>query len=91
MAKTKKRKHRKLERSLPVMRPNAGGIDIGATEIVVAVPADRDMGDGTLVSELYKTCMRWRTGCSHVEWIRWRWNRQGCTGFHCFRFWRRGG
>src|SRR5215472_9922613 len=43
MAKTKKRKHRKLERSLPVMRPNAGGIDIGATEIFVAVPADRDI------------------------------------------------
>src|SRR4030095_1670099 len=42
MAKTKKRKHRKLERSLPVMRPNAGGVDIGATEICVAVPADRD-------------------------------------------------
>ena len=42
MAKTKKRKHRKLERSLPVMRANAGGIDIGATEIFVAVPADRD-------------------------------------------------
>ena len=36
MAKTKK------NRSLPVMRPNAGGIDIGATEIFVAVPADRD-------------------------------------------------
>jgi transposase len=42
MVKAKKRKHRKLERSLPVMRPNAGGIDIGATEIFVAVPADRD-------------------------------------------------
>src|SRR5262249_36239710 len=42
MAKMKKRKHRKLERSLPVMRPNAGGIDIGATEIFVAVPADRE-------------------------------------------------
>src|SRR6266581_5790686 len=42
MAKTKKRKHRKLDRSLPVMRPNAGGIDIGATEIFVAVPADRE-------------------------------------------------
>ena len=25
------------------MRANVGGIDIGATEIVVAVPADRDM------------------------------------------------
>ncbi len=42
MAKPKKRKYRKLERSLPVMRPNAAGIDIGATEIFVAVPADRD-------------------------------------------------
>lgn len=42
MAKLKKRAHRKLDRSLPVMRPNAGGIDIGATEIFVAVPADRD-------------------------------------------------
>src|SRR5438876_10171717 len=42
MAKTKRRKHRKLDRTLPVMRPSAGGIDIGATEIFVAVPADRD-------------------------------------------------
>lgn len=42
MAKPKKRKHRKLDRSLPVMRPNAGGIDVGATEIFVAAPADRD-------------------------------------------------
>src|SRR4029077_8333907 len=42
MAKPKKRKHRKLDRSLPVMRPNAGGIDVGATEIFAAVPADRD-------------------------------------------------
>ena len=28
--------------SLPVVEPNAAGIDIGATEIYVAVPADRD-------------------------------------------------
>jgi transposase len=28
--------------SLPVLRPNAAGIDIGATEIVVAVPPGRD-------------------------------------------------
>ena len=42
MAKLNRRKHRKLDRSLPEMRTNAGGIDLGATEIVVAVPADRD-------------------------------------------------
>src|SRR5205823_5026335 len=28
--------------ALPVLNPNAAGIDIGATEIYVAVPADRD-------------------------------------------------
>jgi transposase len=38
----RRRKPKKLERSLPIMRPNAGGVDIGATEIFVAVPADRD-------------------------------------------------
>src|SRR5881409_2502998 len=42
MAKPKKRRHRKLDRSLPEMRPNAGGIDMGATEIFAAVPSDRD-------------------------------------------------
>src|SRR5437016_8335047 len=41
MAK-KKRKYRKLERSLTVMRRSAGGSAIGATEIFVAGPADRD-------------------------------------------------
>jgi len=38
----KKKKHGKLDRSLPELRPNAGGIDIGAREIFVAVPVDRD-------------------------------------------------
>jgi transposase len=42
MARPKKRKYRKLDRSLPVMRPNAGGVDIGAREVFVAVPIDRD-------------------------------------------------
>ena len=39
----KKRKAKKTDNAvLPVMRPNAAGIDIGATEIYVAVPAERD-------------------------------------------------
>jgi transposase len=40
MAK-KKRKDTKTNMVLPVMRPNAAGIDIGAREIFVAVPQDR--------------------------------------------------
>jgi transposase len=38
----RKRKNKKpTDAVLPVMRPDAAGIDIGATEIFVAVPADR--------------------------------------------------
>ena len=29
-------------RELPILRPHAAGVDIGATEIFVAVPPDRD-------------------------------------------------
>jgi hypothetical protein len=54
-----KRKARKTEGAvLPVMRPNAAGIDIGATEIYVAVPADRDAENvrsfPTFTQDLYK-------------------------------------
>ena len=42
MAKHRK-KHGKLDRNLPELKPNAGGIDIGAREIFVGVPADRDV------------------------------------------------
>src|ERR1700734_3112249 len=38
----RKEKARKTDNAvLPVMRPNAAGIDIGSTEIYVAVPTDR--------------------------------------------------
>src|SRR5256885_10858212 len=38
----KKKKNRKLEGSLPKRSPKAGGMDGGAREFFVAVPADRD-------------------------------------------------
>ena len=41
MAKHRK-KPGKLDRNLPELKPNAAGIDMGAREIFVAVPADRD-------------------------------------------------
>jgi transposase len=42
MAKRRK-KPGKLDRNLPELKPNAAGIDMGAREIFVAVPADRDV------------------------------------------------
>ena len=41
MARKRKKDSKANDARLPVMRPDAGGIDIGATEIFVAVPADR--------------------------------------------------
>ena len=44
MSRAKKRKMgaTKGANEMPILRPNAAGIDIGATEIYVAVPPDRD-------------------------------------------------
>ena len=42
MARKKGSKQKRAnDAALPIMRPDAAGIDIGATEIFVAVPADR--------------------------------------------------
>lgn len=42
MAKDRKKKKAHGLVAAPVMEPNAAGVDIGATEIYIAVPADRD-------------------------------------------------
>jgi hypothetical protein len=45
MARKKSNKQTRANNAvLPVMRPDAAGIDIGATEIFVPVPADRANG-----------------------------------------------
>lgn len=41
MAKKRKKKY-KNDKMLHVIKPNAAGIDIGASEIYIAVPGDRD-------------------------------------------------
>ena len=41
MARKRKKDTKTNHSTLPVMRPDAAGIDIGATEIFVAVPVDR--------------------------------------------------
>ena len=41
MAKSKKIKRKKQVKHLHVLQPNSAGIDVGASEIYVAVPEDR--------------------------------------------------
>ena len=37
----------------PMLEPNAAGVDIGATEIYIAVPPDRDSSAGAAVRDVY--------------------------------------
>lgn len=57
MSRKRKREGKANQTMLPVMRPDAAGIDIGATEIFVAVPADRAVENvrsfPTLPQDLY--------------------------------------
>jgi hypothetical protein len=52
MAKKTKSKAKGSCRMLPVMHPDAAGVDIGAEEIFVAVPADRDV-ESVIVRHVY--------------------------------------
>ena len=58
MAKMKKKDSKTNNMVLPVMRPNAAGVDIGAREIFVAVPQDRAVKNvrafPTFTQDLYK-------------------------------------
>ena len=66
---SKKQKLKKQARTTPslrVMRPDAAGIDIGATEMYVAVPADRDPEPvrcfGTFTEDLHAIA-KWLKSC----------------------------
>lgn len=61
------KKHRRKMSKLPVIEPNAAGIDIGATQIFVAVPPDRDLEEavrcfGTFTADLEKLA-DWLEAC----------------------------
>jgi hypothetical protein len=40
--------------SLPIVEPDAAGIDVGAPQIFVAVPAGRDSEPGSMVSDVHR-------------------------------------
>ena len=66
MARNGKKKTQK-QKSLPFIEPDAAGIDIGATEIYVAVPEERDIRPvrkfATFTEDLHALA-DWLMGCS---------------------------
>jgi len=65
----------------PLLEANAAGIDIGAREIYVAVPPDRDKDPVRVFTTFTEDWKRWLSGWSVVGSPRWQWRAQGCTGF----------
>ncbi len=67
MARKRKESSKTSQTAMPVMRPDAAGIDIGATEIFVAVPADRATENvrsfPTFTQDLYALA-DWLRACS---------------------------
>ena len=62
----RKRSKSKVERTLPMMHPNAGAIDVGATMHMAAVRADRTTEPvrsfGTFTTDLHRL-VDWFTEC----------------------------
>jgi transposase len=67
MAKRSKKKRQIAVKTLHVMKPNSAGIDVGATEIYVAVPDDRSDESvrcfDTFTDDLHKSA-KWLKECS---------------------------
>lgn len=71
---SKKNQKRRSE-MLPVLHPDAAGVDIGAEELFVAVPSDRDSQPVRRFSTFTRICstwgvaeaMRYPCGCDGVD------------------------
>jgi len=91
MIRKRKKESKANNAVLPVMRPDAAGIDIGATEIFVAVAADRATENvrsfPTFTQDLYALA-DWLKQCGVKPW---QWNRPAFIGSHCSRFWKAAG
>jgi hypothetical protein len=58
----KRRKKGMTLEDRPLLEPNAGGIDIGAREIFVAVPAERDENPVRVSRRLPRIWRKWPDG-----------------------------
>ena len=82
-----KQKSRRCEQ-LPVLHPDAAGIDVGASELFVAVSADRDPSLFAVSPLLPVTYMPWPTGCNDAGSAQLRWNLRACTGYPYTKSWK---
>jgi len=71
---------------MAVLEPDAAGIDIGAQEIYVAVPPDRDEQTTRVFRSFtydLQALADWLHACGFALW---RWSRPACTGYLSIKF-----
>ena len=81
MATTRK----KRVHDLAVLHPDAAGIDVGASQIFVAVPEDRDAESVRSFATFTRDLHSLADCCKLAVFGRWRWSRPVCTGYLCIR------
>ena len=67
---------------LPILHPDAAGIDVGASELIVAVGADRDPQPVRSFPTFTRDLNALRTGYSSAGFARWQWSQRVCTEFY---------
>jgi hypothetical protein len=78
-------------KALREQEPDSAGIDLGANEIWVAVPADRDQKPVRQFGAFTQDLMAIVQWLIQAEYAAWRWNRLESTGFRFFSCWMRRG
>jgi hypothetical protein len=81
-------KRQEQKQSLPVINPNAAGIDIGSTFHVVEVSPGRVKNRFRLFNHLQQIYIAWSTGSSGWVLQQSPWNPQVFTGFRSMKNWK---
>jgi hypothetical protein len=76
--------------ALPILHPDAAGIDVGASDLYVAVSAERDQQPVRRFPLSLVICMHWLTGSSSAGFTLSQWSPPACIGFLFTRSWKRG-
>jgi transposase len=81
-----RKNHKRQSEMLPVLHPDAAGVDIGAEEVFVAVSSDRDSDPVKKFSTFTRDLLElaeWLNGAVSAQC---RWSRPACIGFRFTRF-----
>ena len=79
--------HKRRDHPLTVRYPHCAGIDIGKTELYVAVAKEADDANVRTLARIRKDYRSSRVGWAPVGLSESQWRRPGCIGYPCMNLW----